>query len=427
MKSNRLFCVSFLLVWFQGAALAADAVPSESEPIKDTIPHSNFDLSTEPEFLRVFLPRPSSESFIKPKVVTLFQADIRFDDNHYSGVGRQESTLIDSRLASRLELTENFSIRGLLRLNKVAASPVSHENQWFTDEGLFLEQLHLNYNTKHLALAAGKFNPNFGNAWMWGRGMWSAELPSEYRQSEKLGLSGSYSVGERKTTGEYIFGYSAFTNDRKNFDNSLITDRDTPSKSQARPGDTRSLSSYVASLDVLFDFGVPKFGDQSAKEHERLTYHFAYTKLALNQRANSDPTLDLGNQTGFVVNGNYKYPIAKNYVLDGLLEYAKIGHSGGKVGVNDKYLNANLEVKMHDHYNLVLATVNHKNVGDKGDGFSQNFYEISLAYAFGKTAFFDNLIFQVGQKYQTTDYRNYQVNADKTISYGALLRYIKQF
>jgi hypothetical protein len=365
-----------------------------------------------------------SDSFT-PKLDNILVYDVSFNDE-YQSTNRQnefKETRSRGRLNSSFNFAKHLSFNAFLRFSQSnqasensrrSALPTGGGDRTFENEGLFIEELNFTYEGKKHALVLGKFNPNFGSAWRFNRGIWAYEIAEDYRQREKLGLNGIYRIGDSKKNGRYEFGYAFFTNDRKNFDNSTITGRDSAHKSDANVGDTRSLSSYVGSLDIDFDFA-PK---------ERLTYHFAYQNLAVNNRASSVAPAKIADQKAWVAGMNYRYPIKDFLVLDGLLEYAKVQNLGGNSDVQEDYFTGNLIARFISNWRVTLAYAKHHNAVLAGDSYDKNLSEISFGYEFGKNSFFDRLILQAGYKNQRD---NYKTSLESRNSLGALLRYQKGF
>ena len=308
----------------------------------------------------------------------------------------------------RLDQTSTESEQNLRALNPSAG------NQYFENQTLFAQEIVITYENKNTSLLAGKFTPNFGTAWQWGRGIWSHDLARNYKENEKLGVGGVYRVGNLKKVGLYNFGLAAFTNDRNNLDNSLITNRDSDSKSDAKPGDTKSLKSYVASLDILFAFN----------KKEQLSYHFSYIDMAVNSRASSIPQNKIDSQKGIAAGMNYRYPINDYFLLDTLLEYVDLKNIGGNSDVGQQYSTLSFVGELCRNWNVTGATTNLAQKQINQNGFDQNLSEISVGYKFDKTVIFDKLLLQVGYKNSRT---NYKTSVETNNSYGVLLRYIKSF
>ncbi len=360
-----------------------------------------------------------SGKFFDPKFKAQLVFDLNADSNYSATESKNEYENIYSRAraAAKFSINKSLSVGGVLRLrqlqNPSEGSALSEgKNRFFKNESLYLQELTVNFDQKNYSLLAGKFTQNFGTAWRWGRGIWSNDLAKAYREIEKIGVGGVYKVGDSRKTGRYVFGFSTFTNDRKNLDNSVITERDSDSKSAAKAGDTRSLKSYTASADVSFDFA-PK---------EKLTYHFSYTDMAVNSRYTSVPANKLGDEKGYAVAMDYRYPINENFLLDTLLEYVKLKNIDGNSDVSDQYSTFNFVAEIYKNWNITAATTMLARQQYGQNGYDRSLSEISFGYNFDKNDFFDKLILQLGYKNYHTNYKTY---VDDTNSLGVMLRYFK--
>jgi hypothetical protein len=348
------------------------------------------------------------------------------DLNHYYDATDKKDEYNDANLISRfnskIKINKNIFVNSNFLLTRMESAKEDDKrnasqnagDRSFENLGIVTRELAISYSDKKKALIAGKFNPNFGTAWRWGRGIWARDLAQNYRQLEKLGIGAIYKLGDKEKTGRYNFGFSAFTNDRKNLDNSLINDRDSDGKDDQKAGNKKSLQSYIASLDVNFDF----------KNGEELSYHFAYQNLAFNKNVNNISGAKINNQKGFVFGSNYRYPINNKIILDGLLEYTDLKNLDGNPNISEKYFNANIVAEIYHNWNITLANSNRKNIKAHENSFNQNLSEISFGYKFNKNRFFDQLLFQAGYKKLRNDYKT---SFDEINSLGILVRYIKSF
>ena len=239
-------------------------------------------------------------------------------------------------------------------------------------------------------------------------------VAQNYALTEKLGFTAITKYGDLKKTGIYNFSLSLFTNDRKNLDNSLLHRKNSDTKSEAIAGDTRSLSSFTLATDINFEF----------KEKEKLSYHFAYSKLGVNKNATAIGLDKLKKQAGVVLGMNYKFPINKDLDLETILEYAKIKNINGDSAISDQYFTSNFILKYLSNYSLMLGNSNNKNKNRFNSGQSLNVSEINLGYEFNKNAIFDKLTTQIGYHQTLTKTMN-KTNKDK--AFALLIRYYKNF
>lgn len=353
-----------------------------------------------------------------------FIGDLNLGDN-YQATDRQneyKDAYSRLRLNTKLKITNRFSINSLARLERVTTNSETErrsnnpgaKNTYFQNEAAFLQEVAAKYDYKNTSVIAGKFTANFGTAWQYGRGIWNYELARNYKETEKLGVGAVVRAGNIKKTGLYNFSFASFTNDRKNLDNSVITNRDSDVKSDAKAGDTRSLKSYVGAMDVLFDFS----------EKEKLSYHFSYIDLAVNGNASAVSAYKLSDQKGYAAAMNYRYPVTENFLLDSLLEYVRMKNIDGNSDISEQYSTASLVGEFYRNWNVSLSTTNLARKDASSNGYDKNLSEISFGYQFDKTVFFDKLLLQVGYKNLRT---NYKTSVETNNSYGALLRYVKLF
>ncbi|MBM3579461.1 MAG: hypothetical protein FJX34_01655 [Alphaproteobacteria bacterium] len=362
---------------------------------------------------------------IEPRITNRLIAEAEFDDN-YQATNKQNKFRDTSgavRYYTNFHLDKHLSINSFIALGRLdnlgsqqqsAVSSSGGGSRSFDNTGAYFQELNLSTNHEKYSLIAGKFNLNFGNAWRWDRGLWIHQIANNYRYIERLGFSGVYRLGNAQKTGQYNFSLSSFTNDRKNLDNSVLVNRDSTHKTDGTPGDTRSLSSYNASLNINFDFG-PK---------EKLSYNFSYIDLVVNKRASPVAATKVADQKGFVVGMNYTLPWQENLDFDFLIEYASMKNLGGNSDITESYFTTNLITRLHQNWSMLLGTSQRKREVLFDNGTNQNLSEVSLGYDFDKTKFFDRLTLQAGYRFMRTD--NKEV-LDLRDTLGVMLRYYKNF
>ncbi|MFT6106123.1 MAG: hypothetical protein ACJA0S_000790 [Rickettsiales bacterium] len=352
---------------------------------------------------------------------------IYYEDNFDSDNRKNQhrDAHLNSRLNVNLKISKNFSLSTIAEFDQ--SKQQSEDNrrnqlitgggdQSFENEGLFVDELVLNYNHKNLSFMAGKFTANFGDAWIYDNAIWVNQIAQRYRQDEKLGLGFAGRAGNRKTFGEYVFGFSAFTNDRKNLDNSTITKRDGTPKKDGEVGDTRSLKSYVLSTDIHYDFG----------NDEKLSYHFSYLNLDINERQNqSNIPSKINDQKAYAVNMKYDYPLGKNFLLKSFVEYVAIDNLGGNVEKDSKTLTINFTAQIYKDFFMTLARAKEKELEVNNSGLGRSINEISFGYDFDNlNQLLEGLSLSIGYKENKIDSRISSVT-DK--SFGFLVRHKIEF
>jgi hypothetical protein len=358
-----------------------------------------------------------NESVVSGMIFSRIYHNNTFDSD--SRNNEYKDTHLKTRLGKNLKISDHLSLKTVAKFENIANSQSNADgtNRFFENEGVFLDELVLGYDYKKFSALAGKFNPNFGDAWKINNGIWINEIAKEsYEQSEKLGIGLIKRAGDQKTFGEYVFGSSLFTNDRKNFDNSIITKRDRNPKRFGNAGDTRSLESYILSTDIYYDFG----------NDEKLSYHFAYSNLAINDRNNiSNVAEKIDDQKSFVANINYKYPINENFVLNNFIEYVKINNLGGNSEEDSKVLTCNLTAQLYKDFAITLGFAKEQKFEVNDNGLDRSIGEISFAYKF------DSLHkslkgFSIASGHKNSSVNNKASNI-KNNSFGAILTHKSEF
>ncbi|MFT6077525.1 MAG: hypothetical protein ACJA02_000277 [Myxococcota bacterium] len=352
---------------------------------------------------------------------------IYFEDTFDSDKRKNQykDTFLRSKLNANFRINSNFFVSTIAIFDKSKQKSENfRRNQLstgggdrsFENEGLFIDELVLNYNYKNFSALAGKFTANFGDAWLNDNGIWANQIARNYRQDEKLGLGIVGRAGDQKTSGEYVFGFSVFTNDRKNLDNSIFTKRDGTSKKDGEVGDTRGLESYVLSTDIYYDFG----------NDEKLSYHFSYLNLAVNDRHNSRniPSL-INDQSAYAANMNYEYPLNKNFLLKSFIEYVQINNLEGNVEKDAKILTINLTAQIYKDFFMTLARAKEKEFEIGTNGIDRHINEVSFGYKFDNlNQLLKGLSLSIGYKEDKLDDKTSSIT-DK--SFGFLIRHKIEF
>ena len=367
-----------------------------------------------------------------PKILNRLVIDGNFDRSFKAT--RKNDKFIETagkiRFFNNIHLNKSISINSYLKFQNVnglnpltqnAGNQNNGKDRYFKNLGLFAEEINLRYlyeNTERKIannLILGKFNLGFGTAWRWDQGLWIHSLAESYKQVEKIGIANLLQLGDPVKTGQYNIGFSVFTNDRKNFDNALFSDKFSQPKSSAVPGDSRSLKSFNFLLDVNFDFA----------KNERLNYHFSYLNLAVNSRNSEVNPYKIADQKGVVYGINYKYPLNQNFEIYTLAEYTKINNFMGNSDRLRSYLTTNATLRYNQSWSLLIGNSRLKDRNYNAIGFNENLSEVSLGYEFKKNSYFDKLTVQIG--YKNNSISNMNNIVEKQNSQGLLLRYYKNF
>ena len=352
-------------------------------------------------------------------------SEINITDN-IKALNRQDR-FIDSqfgyRLYSSFYFKKNFELYSFARLTrldnsaKISQRRVSIDgggNRNFENLGIYLPELNLRYRHKNNLLVLGKFTPDFGNGWRFDRGIWIQNIPSQYKQNEKLGIAAVHSVGDAKKTGLYDLAISFFKNDRSFLYDSVFAKRDSFNPDAAMPGDTSSLNSFNLSTNLSFDFG----------PDEKLVYHISYLDLASNKSTKAVPANKIQHQKGAAYGISYKLPLGDKVKLYNIIEFVEMKSVGGNSDVESGYLTASIGAKFFNRWTIVAGKANRKTKNATDSIYEEDIRELSFGYDCPKTEFFDRFTAQIGYQKSRYDHKSY---ADNRQGIGILVRYYKNF
>lgn len=365
------------------------------------------------------------DSFEDAKISNSLVVDLNYDNNYEASNPKEEfrQTNARARFYSGIRFNDKLSFNTQINLSPFNKNSTIQRrdvaingggDRSFEDQGIFVRQFYLKYQEDNYTLIAGKINLAYGNAWRWDRGIWTFELANNYRQVDKIGAGGVYKLGDAKTTGQYNFGFNFFKNDSKYIDNALIASDNGFHKSDNRAGDDNFFNSYMAALDIKFDFG----------REEKLSYHFNYLNLSVNENFINLPKNQIKDQKGFVLGVMYKYPVSKNYHIDSLIEYSKMKNLNGNSNLNERFFTANIINRLYKNWNVTIGYSNHESNLLRRNGYDQDIKELSFGYEFKKNKFFDRFLIQTGYKNMRNDFGS---NTQENHALGFLLRYYKSF
>lgn len=129
-------------------------------------------------------------------------------------------------------------------------------DRFFEDQGLFVEQLFLQYAGDGFALKAGKFNPAFGVAWDLAPGIYGVDFAEDYELTEKVGFGADVTLGD-ETTGEHTLSAATYFADTSVLSQSFLTSRGETRIGSSGPSNTEDFSSFAVSLGSE---GLPALG-----------------------------------------------------------------------------------------------------------------------------------------------------------------------
>ncbi|NVO58189.1 hypothetical protein HW561_20560 [Rhodobacteraceae bacterium B1Z28] len=145
------------------------------------------------------------------------------------------------------QFTNQFSLQSTLVFEPVEDAT---NDRFFEDQGLYAEELFLEYDFGAASVAVGKFNPGFGFAWDIAPGVFGVDFAEDYEITERVGAA--VTVPFSGIGGTHELSFYAFTTDRSFLSNSLITERGQLRLEDGGVSNTDGIESFVLSLAGSF-------------------------------------------------------------------------------------------------------------------------------------------------------------------------------
>jgi hypothetical protein len=292
--------------------------------------------------------------------------EVQSEHGYHSDDPNNERTNTFGRVevAPTIQMGEHFYVDGVL-VGEPVQDGVPGDDRFFDDEGLFFEELKLNAEFGAWHVYAGKFNPAFGKAWDYGRGIWGEDFAEDYEITEKMGVGGHYTVDTGNGT-THTLGASSFFADTTFLTRSTVTGRGHVEESDGGASNTQDFSSFALSVDGNNIFGV-----------KDLSYHIAYRHLG---EGDANPAEK--DESGVAVNTNYVFDINPNLQMDALLEYANIDNFGGAWD-DYEYLTGSLITRFYQNWNVTIGyTARNIDLAGTGTDINDHLMQISGGYDF---------------------------------------------
>lgn len=294
-----------------------------------------------------------------------------------------------------LHLTDRLSINTHLTLEPVQDNDPGDDTA-FENEGLYIEELTIKYEDERFSVFAGKFDPLFGIAWDLTPGVYGTDLDEAYQLVEKIGVGGSYTLGNEEA-GAYTLTAATYFSDTTLSD-STITRRGRLDIDDGGSGNTEDLSSYVAQVDAKAPAGLKGLGA-----------HAGY----YNQ-AEGDADTGLNNEKAYTLSVDYSWDIAENLSAMALAEWTGIRDAAGADDDID-YATLGGSLVIYKNWNAALSYTGRRT--DQGASGAIDDYQAqgSAGYTFD-----NGISFDVGYK------KSRESDID-TNTVGALLSYEYEF
>lgn len=303
-------------------------------------------------------------SWLSGEVVVELQNQYNVDSDD-ADVDEVNNLFLRTEVAPTVQLTDNLYIDGVIVLEPLLDFDAG-DDTFFEDEGIFVEELKLNFDYGNWGLFVGKFNPGFGIVWDFGRGIFGEDFAEDYEITERLGGGVSYAF-EGQNTGTHVLTGNSFFADTTFLSESVIQSRGTVTESDGGISNTESFESFVISLDGYDVAGVDGL----------------YYKLGYRDQQAGDADIGGEDEDGYVITLGHAFPVSERVGADVLFEYADIDNFDG--GANDNtYFTTSLITTIDDVWNVTVVYTERDIDVENGTDIDDHLLQVSGGYDFGQ-------------------------------------------
>lgn len=328
------------------------------------------------------------------KAVIEIQNDWNYDSEDRDNEHNQLFTTIEPE--ATLHLVPGLSLFAHAVIEPVR-DPGPGEDRAFEDEGAFIEDLFLRYETDRFAFQGGKFTPRFGLTWDIAPGIYGTDFAEAgYEFSERIGVLGSVTLADGKIFGSHTLSAHTFFLDTSVLSQSVGRGRGTTDKVDGGVSNTENFTSYAFTLD-----------GENVAAIDGLGYHLAYIRQAPGNGDQSD-------ERGFAVAVTHNIDLGDGFSLSPLIEYVHFGDAEGVGGQDRDFLTLAGRLDWNS-WNLSVAYTKRDTKATGSEEIEDFQFQTSVGYqfAFGLEV---NLGWYIGNE-----------NGIETRRIGALLAYTVPF
>lgn len=295
-------------------------------------------------------------------------------------------------------VTEAKIAPGLALKTQVTVEPVSDpepgKDRFFGDQGAYLQNVFLEYETGAVAMRGGKFGQKFGTAWEAAPGIWGKDFAKGYELAEQVGFAADYNFGSA-AMGKHVVTAGSFFADTSVLSESVITNRHRKQHSAGGAGNTEDFSNFSVALAGSDIPALPG-----------LRYHLAHASRG------SDGAGEV-REKGTV--GGLQFVVKMGTIeATPLLEYAHFTDREGTSGTDKDYLTAAIRFD-YGKWNLALARTDRKTKAAGSSDVDDHSSQASVGYAFD-----GGIVLSGG-------YRKVQESGVDTDTIGLLAEYVVKY
>lgn len=276
-------------------------------------------------------------------------------------------TFLRTEVAPTLAFNDHWFVDGVLVLEPLDREGLTRRRRTFDREGVFAEELKLNYQQviadNTLQIFIGKFNPAFGTAWD-ARGIWGEDFAEDYEITEKLGVGGAFTL-QTASLGSHTVSASSFFSDTSALSQSVISTRGRTNKRDGGAANTEDLSSYAIALDGEQLGGITG-----------LNYHLAYRSLK-----RGDANIGADDESGYAATINYARKLNPRTEINLLLERVEINNFDS-AAQDRTYNTSSLITTIDDKWNITLSHTQRVIDADGAAEVHDHIFQLSGGYDF---------------------------------------------
>lgn len=310
-----------------------------------------------------FISQAHAEPTLSGEVVMELQNEYTTDSDDTT-VDGYNNLFFRTEVAPTLQLNENFYIDGVAVWEDIQDREPNQSN-FLDNEGVFIEEVKLNYENGAWGAWAGKFNPAFGIAWDFGRGIWGEDFAEDYEITEKIGVGASYTF-QTQDMGAHTLAANTFFADTTFLSGASVTNRNTTDKSDGGVSNTEDFSSFVVSLE-----------GEELGGMENLYYKAAY-----RNQSEGDADVGTDNETGYALTLGNTFPVSERVEMDVLAEYVDIENFGGAAQDN-QYLTGSVITTIDENWNFTVGYTA-RDIDTAGADSDDHLLQVSGGYDFGQ-------------------------------------------
>jgi hypothetical protein len=284
-------------------------------------------------------------------------------DSDDSATDEYNNMFFRSEVAPTLQFNEYFYLDGVAVFENIQDRDPNDDN-YFDNEGAFIEEIKLNYENGPWSAFAGKFNPAFGIGWDF-RGIWGEDFAEDYEITERIGFGAAY-VFETPNAGTHALTASTFFADTSFLSRSVITSRGELDKSDGGVSNTESFESFALSLDGENLAGVDGL----------------YYKIGYQNQAEGDADIGADRQSGIALTLGHSIPVNDRVQADALIEFVDINNVDG-ADVDSQYITTSLITMIDEVWNVTMSYTG-RDMNGSGADSDDHLFQLSGGYDFGQ-------------------------------------------